>query len=206
MNRAYIIKEINEGSKASQSPLSTSATSSFTQYYHCDQHNHEEMKLFCVLCNQFACTSCIDDHHTAHSVITALKYVVMVKEKWRKNVEEVITDHSVSSFIKSIPINENSLKTQIEEVDNEINKLNDQIKLLNIKKEKFIDQLNDLSQSKVQSDLTSRYLSSFIQSLPPLPLSSFHSPSSHLLSTTNNDINNNIDQNNNINNNNYNNQ
>ena len=142
------------------------------------------MKLYCTQCSLFVCGECIDESHCNHETISVMKYVEMVKEEWMNNVERVKEEHpALSSFLSS----EISLKTQIQDVEKEIDKLEEEMKRMKEKKISLENQLNDLLQSKVNIDLSSRFLSSFLLSLPPLPLSSFSS-SSYPNHYNNNDI------------------
>lgn len=145
MNKEHNIKEYKESpSDASQAFLSM-VKSSFLKYYHCDKHNNEEMKLYCQPCNQFVCTYCIDEHGD-HKTMTVMKYVELVNEKWKRNVEEVISD---SLILPSVQLDEKrkeiSLNNQTDFVEKEIARLEEEIKSLQYEKENLIDQLKELN-------------------------------------------------------------
>lgn len=92
--------------------------------FECDKQNNEEMKFYCVPCNQIACQHCegeskgdgngdtdnafsilltcdvlefLNDHQ-AHELISLTKYVELVKEKWMNNVKDVINNLPSLSF------------------------------------------------------------------------------------------------------------
>ena len=78
-------------------------SSSIIQYYQCELHNKEDMKLYCIACSLFICGECLDESHSKHEVITVKKYVERVKEEWMDNVERVKEEHpALIHLIQSI--------------------------------------------------------------------------------------------------------
>ena len=128
--------------------------------------------------------------------------VADIQSNWLNDVKK-LTDKQNEILISK----ENIILKHVKEIDEEIHRLEDKLKLLKEKRSPLSDLLNDISDSKVKVNLTFSFLSSFLHSLPPLPLSSFISSSNTDIQNNNNNNNNNninniINNNNNNNNNN----
>ena len=168
--------------------LTQALTSPIIQFYQCELHNNEDKKLYCIVCNECACVDCIADFHSKHSVMNIIKRVEDIKEEWKKRVEEVSND-IINNQLKSIDIQSEKLSKEIDQVNVEINKLAATFKNLIDKKEKMISDLNRMKDSKEKINQSTSYLLFFLQSLPPLPLSSFFPSSSSINNNNNNNIN-----------------
>ena len=59
------------------------------QFKICKNHESEEMKLFCEICQKFICDFCIDDHYQ-HTVISIHKYSDTLKQQWKLDLTEEI--------------------------------------------------------------------------------------------------------------------
>ena len=142
-------------------------------FNHCDIHKHEEMKLYCMTCNECVCVDCTGDSHAIHSTKSVLKRVEDIKEEWKKSVEEISIDFI---DIQQKSINDHDL----DQVNEEIKMLEEKLKSLIEKKEFMIDEMKKMNERKEKINLTTLFLLSFIQSLPPLPLSTFIPTSNHI--------------------------
>ena len=159
------------------SPYSNkSGTSPIIHYHGCELHNQREMELYCVTCNKCVCVDCIDESHSNHSTKSVLKEVENIKEEWKRAVEIVSNDFTKNN--KSIDSHLHSLPSKIDRVNGEIKLLVEKLKSLKETKENLVDEMRLLKESKEKIIQTTTFLFSFIQSLPPLPLSSFFPSSS----------------------------
>ena len=150
-------------------------SNSFTNFLKCDLHNQKE-KNYCEKCKECVCVYCIVDNHQLHYAISVIDKVTDVKTNNQNlNAREKI-------ILKSA-----------KDIDSEINQLEDKLKILKEKKAALDTILDDISHSKEKVNLTTSFLSSFIHSLPPLPLSSFISSEKNIING-NNDNNLNIEE------------
>ena len=163
-------------------------TSPIIQFYQCELHNNEEKKLYCMTCNECVCVDCIGDHHLKHSVITVIKRVEDIKVEWKKGVEEISND-IINNGFKEVNIQSEKLSKEIDQVNEEIKSLEDTLKNLIDKKERMMADLNSMIESKEKINQSTSFLLFFLQSLPPLPLSSFLPASSlNIINDNNNNI------------------
>ena len=163
-------------------------TSPIIQFYQCDVHNQKKMKLYCMTCNECVCVDCIGVSHVNHPVNLVIKRVEDIKEGWKKGVEEISND-IINNQLKEVNIQSEKLSKEIDQVNEEIKRMEDTLKSLIDKKERMMADLNRINESKEKINQSTSFLLFFLQSLPPLPLSSFLSSSS---SSINNNNNNNI--------------
>ena len=159
----------------------------FTKYFFCDLHHQKKKELFCERCKECVCVYCIVDNHKSHAAISVVDKVADIQSNWLNDVKK-LTDKQYEILISK----ENIILKQVKEIDEEIDQLEDKLKLLKEKRSPLSDLLDDISDSKVKVNLTFSFLSSFLHSLPPLPLSSFISSSnSNVINNNNNNNNNN---------------
>ena len=154
----------------------TPINSNFIEFYKCSLHSNEEMKLYCKDCQKFVCVYCIDQSHSDHKLITAMRFVDETKEKWKNNiVSSKSINQSLNSFLSQLSSTstEKSLKESIKKLDDEIEELEDKLKNLKVKREEAHEKLDVLMESKEKIILSTRFLNNSIDKLPPLPLSSF---------------------------------
>ena len=163
-------------------------TSPIIQFYQCERHNQKKMKLYCMTCNECVCVDCIDCFHNNHSTKSVIKRVEDIKEGWKKGVEEISND-IINNQLKEVNIQSEKLSKEIYQVNEEIKRMEDTLKSLIDKKERMMADLNRMNESKEKINQSTSFLLFFLQSLPPLPLSSFIPSSS---SINNNNNNNNI--------------
>ena len=178
------VNDVGKSSKNIQSKC-------FTNYFICDLHHQKEKELYCETCEQCVCVYCIVDNHKLHSAIPVVNKVADIQSHWLINVQK-LSNNQYQNLISK----ENIILKQVKEIDEEINQLEDKLKILKEKRSSMEIILNDIIDSKSKVNLTLSFLSSFLHSLPPLPLSSF------IPSTSNSNINNRMNNNININNNN----
>ena len=145
-------------------------SSPIIHYYQCNRHNQKKMKLYCMTCNECICSDCIGDCHAKHSIKSVKKRVEEIKEVWKKDVKEISNDLTNRHPIKAI---DEKIENFLFDIDEEIMIIAVKLKSLKEKKERMIDTMKKLKESKEKINQTRRYLLSFIQSLPSLPLSSF---------------------------------
>ena len=171
----------------------------------CNLHDNEEKKLYCGDCNEIICVYCIDDQHIGHRTMSVLKFIDQVKEQWKNSIPNSIDESFLFSLFGNLDHQEDKLKNNLIDINKEIERLKKEIDGLEISRHFVNQQLDQIIQLKFNFDLINRFLYSFLQTLPPLPLSSFFSPSSNLNNNFNinnfniNNLNNNI-KNNNLNN------
>ena len=168
------------------------ATSPIIQFYQCERHNQKKMKLYCMTCNECVCVDCIGVSHINHPVNLVIKRVEDIKEGWKKGVEEISND-IINNDLKEVNIQSEKLSKEIDQVNEEIKRMEDTLMNLIEKKERMMADLNRMNESKEKINQSTSFLLFFLQSLPPLPLSSFLPSSS-----SSNDNNNNNNNNNNI--------
>ena len=162
-------------------------TSPIIQFYQCDVHNNEEKKLYCMTCNECVCVDCIGDFHFNHPVASVIKRVEDIKEEWKKGVEEISND-IINNQLKEVNIQSEKLSKEIDQVNEEIKRLEDTLVNLIDKKERMMADLNRMNESKEKINQSTSFLLFFLQSLPPLPLSSFLPSSSSSINNNNNNI------------------
>ena len=163
-----------------KSPLSSlPVTSPIIHFYQCELHNQRAVELYCMTCNECICVDCLSDFHKKHSITNVLNRAEDIKEEWKKGVKEA------SNFILNNQLNEvdnicEKLSKEIDQVNEEIKQLEETLKEIKEKRERMMGSLKKLKESKENVNQTTRFLLSFLQSLPPLPLSSIL-PSSSLI-------------------------
>ena len=163
-------------------------TSPIIQFYQCERHNNEEKKLYCMTCNECVCVDCIGDFHFNHPVASVIKRVEDIKEGWKKGVEEISND-IINNQLKEVNIQSEKLSKGIDQVNEEIKRMEDTLKNLIDKKERMMADLNRMNESKEKINQSTSFLLFFLQSLPPLPLSSFLPSSSSSINNNNNNNN-----------------
>ena len=147
------------------------ATSPIIQFYQCEVHNNEEKKIYCITCNECVCVDCIGEYHMQHPVITVIKRVEDIKEEWKKGVREISND--INNHLNEVNILAETLPKEIDQVNEEIRRLEDTLKNLIDKKERMIADLKMMKESKEKINQSTSFLLFFLQTLPSLPLSSF---------------------------------
>ena len=162
-------------------------TSPIIQFYQCERHNNEEKKLYCMTCNECVCVDCIGDFHNNHTIKSVIKRVEDIKEEWKKGVEEISND-IINNQLKEVNFQSEKLSKEIDQVNEEIKRLEDTLVNLIDKKERMMTDLNRMNESKEKINQSTSFLLFFLQSLPPLPLSSFLSSSSSINNNNNNNI------------------
>ena len=167
----HSISPITSLSSSSKLPLSSHIIS----YSQCVFHPHRVMELYCAKCNECICVDCIDENHSNHSIKTVFNRVENIKEKWKKNVSVQSKD-----IMKSIDKNLETITSNIYHVNKEINATEEKLKSLIEKKENMIEEKKLINKSKVKVNQTTAFLFSFLQSLPPLPFSSYFSVNDNL--------------------------
>ena len=158
-------------------------------YFKCNFHNQRTKELFCMTCNECVCVDCTNDSHFNHAFTSVFKKVQNIKEEWKKAVEEVSND-LINNHLQETNIQYENLLKVINQMDEEIILLEEKLKILNEKKERKIKEMKKMKESKENVNQTTRFLLSFIENLPSLPLSSFLPSSSSI--NNNNKINNKI--------------
>ena len=134
-------------------------SNNFTEFYKCSLHSNEEMKLYCKDCNQFVCVYCIDQSHSDHKQISVTRFVDEIKEKWKTNIDSSkSTSPPLKNFLSRLSSNEKLLKESIKRIDDEIDQLEDKLKLLKVKREGVCEELGILTESKEKIDLSTRSL------------------------------------------------
>ena len=161
-------------------------TSPIIQFYQCERHNQKKMKLYCMTCNECVCVDCIGVSHINHAVKSVINRVEDIKEEWKKGVEEISND-IINNQLKEVNIQSEKLSKEIDHVNEEIKRLEDTLMNLIDKKERMMTDLNRMNESKEKINQSTSFLLFFLQSLPPLPLSSFI-PSSSSINNNNNNI------------------
>ena len=158
-----------------------------------NKNNKQRAKeLYCMTCNESVCVDCIGEFHSNHVTKTIIKRVEDIKGEWKNSVEKISTYQ-----LNEVDIHCEKASKYINKMNKEIKKLEELLKSLIDKKERMMEHMQRLKESKEKINQTTSFLLSFLQSLPPLPLSSFIPPSS---SINNNDNNINNIKDNNINN------
>ena len=125
-------------------------------------------------CDEFVCSLCFN--HPKHDIIQ-------------------VTHAFEMDYSKEI-----SIEKEIGDIDDEIIELEEKLNQLVRKRKKLCKRKEEIEESKKKIDQTKTFLLSLIKTLPPLPLSSFHSPSENI-KNNNKNIKNNNKINNNENNN-----
>ena len=154
----------------------------FTNYFICDLHHQKEKELYCETCEQCVCVYCIVGAHRSHSEISVIDKVADIQSHWLNNIQKISNEQYQNLISK-----ENIILKQVKEIDEEIGPLEAKLKILKEKRSSMEVILNDIIDSKSKVNLTLSFLSSFLHSLPPLPLSSFIPSTSH--SNNNNNLN-----------------
>ena len=146
----------------------------FTNYFICDLHQQKEKELYCETCEQCVCVYCIVGAHRSHSEISVIDKVADIQSHWLNNIQKISNEQYQNLISK-----ENIILKQVKEIDEEIGPLEAKLKILKEKRSSMEVILNDIIDSKSKVNLTLSFLSSFLHSLPPLPLSSFIPSTSH---------------------------
>ena len=162
-------------------------TSPIIQFYQCERHYQKKMKLYCMTCNECVCVDCIGVSHINHAVKSVINRVEDIKEEWKKGVEEISND-IINNQLKEVNIQSEKLSKEIDQVNEEIKRMEDTLVNLIDKKERMMADLNRMNESKEKINQSTSFLLFFLQSLPPLPLSSFLPSSSSSINNNNNNI------------------
>ena len=147
----------------------------------------KKKKLYCMTCNECVCVDCIGVSHVNHPVNLVIKRVEDIKEGWKKGVDEISND-IINNQLKEVNIQSEKLSKGIDQVNEEIKRLEDTLMNLIEKKERMMADLNRMNESKEKINQSTSFLLFFLQSLPPLPLSSFLPSSSSSINNNNNII------------------
>ena len=166
--KSHSISPINSSLSLTKSP-NLSLTSPILQFDQCEVHINEEKKLYCMTCNECVCVDCIGNAHFNHLNTTVIKRIEDIKEEWKKGVEEISND-IINNHLKEVNFQSEKLSGEIDQVNEEINKLEVTLKNLIEKKEIMIYDLNMIKESKEKINQTTSFLLFFLQSLPPLGL------------------------------------
>ena len=164
-------------------------------YYNCDIHDKKKKELYCDKCEECVCVLCIDKHRN-HLVFSIIDKLENLKSNWIENILTISKKYSQNFSTK-----EENLKKKIEEINEEIFQLKEKLENLEEKKSSIHFMVNEIIETKENIDFTSLFLTHFIKSLPPLPLSSFLYPnkiSDNIINNNKNIKNNNNNNNNNI--------
>ena len=101
---------------------------------------------------------------------------------------EEISNDIINNQLKEVNIQSEKLSKEIDQVNEEIKSLEDSLKNFIDKKERMMVDLNRMNESKEKINQSTSFLLFFLQSLPPLPLSSFLPSSSSINNNNNNNI------------------
>ena len=101
---------------------------------------------------------------------------------------EEISNDIINNQLKEVNIQSEKLSKEIDQVNEEIKRMEDTLKSLIDKKERMMADLNRMNESKEKINQSTSFLLFFLQSLPPLPLSSFLPSSSSSINNNNNNI------------------
>ena len=177
--KSHSISPITSSLSALKKSSLLPTTSPILQFYQCERHNNEEKKLYCMTCNECVCVDCISDLHFNHPVKSAIKRVEDIKEEWKKEVGEISND-IINNQLNGVNFQSEKLSKEIDQVNVEIKSL--EVTLMNLidKKERMMADLNRMNESKEKINQSTSFLLFFLQSLPPLPLSSFLPSSSSI--------------------------
>ena len=141
-------------------------------YEECDKNNHKKMKeIYCEMCDQFICLYCMDEDHHDHFLISALKYVEVIKGKWESFRE------SVAIKIKSkfdVNTNMKIVNDHLSSTNKEIERLEEELRKLYLQKKKYEKIISLNLQVEKEIDISLRFIRHFITTLPLLPLSSYY--------------------------------
>ena len=170
--RDHSISPLTSSSPSLKKLSLLSVTLPIIQFYQCERHNQKKKKLYCMTCKECVCVECTGDFHSNHTVKSVIKLVEDIKEGWKKGVEEISNDY-INNQLKEVNIQSEKLSKEIDQVNEEINKMEDTLKNLIDKKERMMADLNMMKESKEKINQSTSFLLFFLQSLPPLPLSSF---------------------------------
>lgn len=147
-------------------------SSPILNFYCCKEHNQRTMELYCMKCNECVCIDCMRGLHMNHPNTHVLNRVEDIKEEWKKAVEEISTEF-LNNHLQSADKQSKDLSNNIDQINDEIKTLEEKLNNLKEKKETLIAHMKSINESKEKIHQTYRYLLSFLQSLPSLPLSSF---------------------------------
>ena len=94
-------------------------TLSFLRYYQCEKLNKEEMKLFCMECDEFVCS--LGFNHPKHDIIQVTQFVDKVKNEWINNINNAfkIDDSKEISIEKEI----GDVYDEIKQLEEKLNQL-----------------------------------------------------------------------------------
>ena len=139
---------------------------------YCSTHLHEQMKFYCVPCDQLLCSLCwLDKHQMIHyNKIVKEEHLVISMEKASEKMKEELISRSdlISSNRKTIDDRLNENKKRIEEIDIRIATLQLDIEKLEIEKEIIKKKIKEDEENSTQIEISNRMIKDMIQSLPSI--------------------------------------
>ena len=139
---------------------------------YCSTHLHEQIKFYCVPCDQLLCSLCVVDNHQTiinNNQVKEEHRVISMEKADEKMKEELISRSDlISSNKKTIDDRLNENKNRIEEIDIRIATLQLDIEKLEIEKEIIKKKLKEDEENSTQIEISNRMIKDMIQSLPSI--------------------------------------
>ena len=139
---------------------------------YCSTHLHEQLKFYCVPCDQLLCSLCVVDKHQNllnNNNIKEEHRVISTEKASEKMKEELISRSDlISSNKKTIDDRMNENKKRIEEIDIRIATLQLDIEKLEIEKEIIKKKIKEDEENSTQIEISNRMIKDMIQSLPSI--------------------------------------
>ena len=157
------------------SPLSIHQKNN-TKY--CSTHLHEQMKFYCVPCDQLLCSLCflnehqnllINNNNNNNNNLKEEHIVISMEKASEKMKKELISRSDlILSNRKTIDDRMNENKKRIEEIDIRIASLKGEIEKLEIEKEIISNKLKEDEENSTQIEISNRMIKDMIQSIPSI--------------------------------------
>ena len=140
---------------------------------YCSTHLNEQIKFYCVPCDQLLCSLCnVDSHQNLlnnlniikedHKVISLDKASEKMKEKFISSADLILSNRKIIDD----RLNEN--KKKIEEIETRISSLHYEIEKLEIEIEIMTNKIKEDEEISTQIEISNRMIKDMIQSLPSL--------------------------------------
>ena len=163
------INNINNNNDNNNNNINNNSSESIDEiiYYTCHIHDKKKKELYCERCAECVCVLCIDKHRN-HLVVSIIEKLENLKSNWIEKIL-LLSNERYKSFSHRRKI----LKRNFGEINEEIFQLKEKLEKLEEKRNTIKRIVNEIEDTRENIVRTSLFLNNFINSLPPLPLSSF---------------------------------
>ena len=119
---------------------------------YCDQHEDENLKIYCLECKMATCMICYIELHNAHKCSDINKVENDFRKQMTSDVDNVAAGvEKCREMLESLEKEKNDFNEQVAKTGIEINKKAEQLKqMINVHKEKLMNELSSVKQKRMK--------------------------------------------------------